>query len=123
MAAVRARLVPVLVAAALLAAAGGCGGEAPDPRERLAVCLTPTAERPAGKQVRIEFRTAGKMVAGGSIPVGNVFHAPIPAGADIEVYVDGSLVGDSGSAHVAGEALYLRGEGCPEIPDVDDDVE
>ncbi|GAA4588655.1 hypothetical protein BJY16_008636 [Actinoplanes octamycinicus] len=116
-------LVSALLATGLLAGPAGCGGAEPDPRGRLAVCLAPTAERPAGKQVRIEFRRAGEPVAGGSLPVGTVFHARIPVGADIDVYVDDDLVADSRAAVVAGKALYLRGEGCPEIPDTDDDVE
>jgi hypothetical protein len=118
------RVVRILSAVTLLVVTGGCGAaEKPDPRGRLAVCVAPTAERPAGRQVRIEFRRAGAMVAGGSIPVGRVFHARIPVGADIEVYADDGLIGASSSAVIAGEAIYLRGEGCPEIPDVDDGVE
>lgn len=125
-AAVRTRgfLIALLIAGVMMASAGGCGvPEKPDPHARLAVCVAATAERPAGQQIRIEFRRAGTMVAGGSVPVGAVFHAPIPAGADVEVYVDGALLGTSSSSSVAGDAIYLRGDGCPDVPDVDDHIE
>lgn len=125
-AAVRTRgfLIALLIAGVTMAGAGGCGvPEQPDPHARLAVCVAATAARPAGQQIRIEFRQAGVMVASGSVPVGTVFHAPVPAGADVEVYVDGVLLGTSGSAAVAGDAVYLRGDGCPDIPDVDGHVE
>jgi hypothetical protein len=104
------RLAAVLLAAGVLAA--GCSRpDDTDQERRLAVCVAPTAERKAGDPVKIEFRRAGERVAAGEIPVGAVFAAPVPAGADIEVYADGSLVGSSSRG-----TAYLHGDGCPATP-------
>jgi len=104
------RLVSVVLAAGVLVA--GCGRSAePAPERHLAVCVAPSATLKAGHQVKIEFRQGGSTVASASIPVGGVFDAPVPAGADIEVYADGSLVGSSAEG-----TAYLHGEGCPRTP-------
>jgi hypothetical protein len=102
------RLVAALLAAGVLAA--GCSQpEEAVPEWRLAVCVAPTAERKAGDRVKIEFRQGGTLVASASIQVGGVFSGLVPAGPEVEVYADGSLVGTSSSPD-----NYLRGEGCPQ---------
>jgi hypothetical protein len=100
-----------LMAVAVVALGGGCGDDPPEPAPaQVAVCVSPSGDRKAGDQVKLEFRQLGALVASGSIPVGGVYAAPVPGDLDTEVFADGTLVG-SGTGTV-----YLKGPGCPETP-------
>jgi hypothetical protein len=105
----------LLLTGALLAAVAGCSHPArPAPTQRLAVCVAPSASDPADGRVTIEFRRSGQVIASGSIPVGGVFAAPVPADAAVDAYANDKLVG---SKPAGGGDVYLSGAGCPDTPE------
>jgi hypothetical protein len=104
----------VLLTGVVPAAVAGCGHPVrPAPAQRLAVCVAPGPSHRAGTQVTVEFRQAGTVIAAGTIPVGGVFAAPVPADAAVDAYAGDDLVG-SRPAH--GGDVYLNGPGCPDTP-------
>jgi hypothetical protein len=85
----------VVLATAAALAGSACGDAETERQRHISVCVPVTSERPSGTAGRVEIRDSSTVLASASIGAGESFTAEVPAGAAVDVYVDGVLLGGS----------------------------